>query len=138
LYGINLLPLEKCRDETYELFEEPILYNEDGSVNAADAIQDNFERLAIIDKDDKEMARVAGQTTKSLNFTVYGPVKDEKEVLLADFNIKKVVGEGAFGKVYLVEKKDTKALYAMKTLAKDMLLEDDRILESTLLEKKIL
>ena len=52
--------------------------------------------------------------------------------------IKKVVGEGAFGKVFLVEKKDTKEFFAMKTLAKDMLLEDDRILESTLLEKKIL
>lgn len=40
--------------------------------------------------------------------------------------------------MFLVEKKDTKEYFAMKTLAKEMLLEDDRILESTLLEKKIL
>ena len=90
------------------------------------------------DIEDKEIANIRNQTTKSLNFTIYGPIKDEYEVLLEHFNIKKVVGEGAFGKVFLVEKKDTKEYFAMKTLAKEMLLEDDRILESTLLEKKIL
>ena len=52
--------------------------------------------------------------------------------------MKKEIGKGAFGEVYLVEKKDTKELFAMKTLAKEKLLTDDRILQSTLLEKKIL
>jgi hypothetical protein len=34
--------------------------------------------------------------------------------------------------------KETKQFFAMKSLQKDMLLEDDRILDSTLLEKKIM
>jgi serine/threonine protein kinase len=40
-------------------------------------------------------------------------------VNLESFNIIKVIGRGSFGKVYLVEKKDSGDLYAMKTLKKD-------------------
>jgi len=37
-----------------------------------------------------------------------------------DFKKVKVIGRGSFGKVYLVEKRDTKAVFAMKVLAKDV------------------
>ena len=56
---------------------------------------------------------------------------------LKDFIIKSVIGRGSFGKVFLVQKKDTKAVYAMKSLRKDVVIDYDQI-ESTLLEKKIL
>ena len=36
-----------------------------------------------------------------------------------DFKILKVIGRGSFGKVYLVQKKDSDKLFAMKTLKKD-------------------
>ena len=49
----------------------------------------------------------------------------------------KVIGRGSFGKVCLVQYKKTKELYAMKSLKKDVLLDQDQV-ESTLLEKKIL
>ena len=56
-------------------------------------------------------------TTKSLHFTVYGEKKfNDKEVLLNDFHILKKIGEGAFGKVYLVEMKNNRQYYAMKTI----------------------
>lgn len=56
---------------------------------------------------------------------------------MADFNIRKMIGKGSFGKVLLVEKKDTKVVYAMKTINKSVLIENDQ-LESTILEKNIL
>jgi len=44
--------------------------------------------------------------------------KDSK-VCLEDFDLLKVLGEGSFGKVFLVRKKDNKRLYAMKVLRKE-------------------
>ena len=66
-----------------------------------------------------------------------GLKKDEKPADLDSFEVKKVVGRGSFGKVFLVQKKDTKAVFAMKSLRKDVILDYDQI-ESTMLEKDIL
>jgi serine/threonine protein kinase len=44
---------------------------------------------------------------------------------LQDFVIKKVIGRGSFGKVFLVEKKITKEVYAMKSLRKDVIIDYD-------------
>ena len=49
----------------------------------------------------------------------------------------KVLGRGSFGKVCLVQYKQTGEYYAMKSLKKDVLLDQDQV-ESTILEKKIL
>lgn len=68
--------------------------------------------------------------------TLYSAKKGE-EVCLEDFSCKKIVGQGSFGKVFLVEKKDTHKLYAMKSLRKDVIMENDQV-ESTKLEKEIL
>ena len=63
--------------------------------------------------------------------------KSIKEVKLEDFKILKVIGRGSFGKVCLVEYIPTHEIYAMKSLKKDILIENDQI-ESTILEKEIL
>ena len=47
------------------------------------------------------------------------------------------MGRGAFGKVMLVEKKDTKEIYALKSLRKEELIDKDQI-EHTKTEKMIL
>jgi serine/threonine protein kinase len=44
-------------------------------------------------------------------------------VELQDFEVKNIIGRGAFGKVYLVQNKLTNAFYAMKTIRKDLALE---------------
>jgi len=44
---------------------------------------------------------------------------------LSDFEIRKMIGKGTFGKVFLVEQKGTKGLYAMKCIRKDIILENE-------------
>ena len=56
---------------------------------------------------------------------------------LEDFEIKSVVGKGSFGKVFLVQKRGTDDIYAMKSLKKSTIIEYDQV-ESTKLEKNIL
>lgn len=63
--------------------------------------------------------------------------KGDTNVTLSDFIIKKVIGRGSFGKVFLVQKKDTGEVFAMKSLRKDVIIEYDQV-ESTKLEKEIL
>jgi len=48
-----------------------------------------------------------------------------------------VLGRGAFGKVFLAELQTDKTLYAVKSIRKDILIENDQV-QSTLLEKNIM
>jgi len=56
---------------------------------------------------------------------------------LEDFKIVKMIGKGTFGKVFLVEHKTTKKLFAMKCIRKDIILENEQM-ENIQLEKDIL
>ncbi|XP_057306672.1 serine/threonine-protein kinase 32A-like [Hydractinia symbiolongicarpus] len=50
--------------------------------------------------------------------------RDENEpVILHDFHILRSVGRGAFGKVCIIQKKDTKQLYGLKYMAKRAIIE---------------
>jgi serum/glucocorticoid-regulated kinase 2 len=60
-----------------------------------------------------------------------------EKVSITDFSLLKVLGRGAFGKVVLVRKNDTKKIYAMKILKKTMVVAKKQI-EHTLAERKIL
>jgi serine/threonine protein kinase len=51
--------------------------------------------------------------------------RKQTDVKLEDFKLKVVLGRGTFGKVYLAELKQTKTLYAIKYIRKDVLLEYD-------------
>jgi serum/glucocorticoid-regulated kinase 2 len=59
------------------------------------------------------------------------------EARLEDFEIRKMIGKGTFGKVFLVEHNFDKQLYAMKCIRKDIILENDQM-ENINLEKEIL
>lgn len=78
--------------------------------------------------------RVNKQSENGMMFTNH---KNVKSVVLNDFKSLKVIGRGSFGKVTLVEFKQTGEIYAMKALKKDILIEQEQI-ENTLLEKEIL
>jgi len=58
-------------------------------------------------------------------------------VTIDDFDILKVIGRGAFGKVMLVEKKDTQKIYALKSLRKKDIVDRGQI-EHTKTEKHVL
>ena len=45
--------------------------------------------------------------------------KTSNGLTIEDFELIKVLGRGAFGKVMMCEKKDTKELYAIKSLRKE-------------------
>lgn len=61
------------------------------------------------------------------------------KLTLDDFEMLKVLGRGAYGKVMLVEKKDTKQVFAMKSLHKDKLIGKEQLerikTERSVLEK---
>lgn len=59
------------------------------------------------------------------------------EIGINDFELLKLLGQGAFGKVFLVRHKTTNKLYAMKVLRKENIIEMDQ-LEHTKTEKMIL
>ena len=86
-------------------------------------------------ENDKSDNKIIGPQIESS--TVYSTHKTVKEVKLEDFKILKVIGRGSFGKVCLVEYLPTKEIYAMKSLKKDVLIEQEQV-ENTLLEKEIL
>ena len=58
-------------------------------------------------------------------------------VSVRNFRTIKVIGKGSYGKVLLVEKKDTKKMYALKILKKGEILRRNQ-LEHTLDERRIL
>lgn len=68
---------------------------------------------------------------------MYQRSKNEAQANLNDFEIKSVIGKGSFGKVFLVQKKGSGQIYAMKSLKKSTIIEYDQV-ESTRLEKNIL
>jgi serine/threonine protein kinase len=62
---------------------------------------------------------------------------EQKKISKDDFEILHLIGEGSFGKVFQVRKKDTGQIYAMKVLKKKKLIEEGEV-EHTKTEKNIL
>lgn len=83
----------------------------------------------------EDMKDFSNEISREHSNTVYQ--REDKVATLSDFEIKKVIGKGSFGKVFLVQHKLNMSVFAMKSLRKDVILEYDQ-LESTLLEKEIL
>jgi serine/threonine protein kinase len=51
--------------------------------------------------------------------------RDKSKAKLQDFEFRKLIGKGTFGKVFLVQNKFNHELYAMKAIRKDVILEND-------------
>merc|ERR1711874_728580 len=62
---------------------------------------------------------------------------DEKKVTMEDFELLKVLGRGAFGKVVLCREKATRTMYAMKILKKSAVFDKNEVAH-TLTENRVL
>lgn len=75
-----------------------------------------LEELSIDDEaDEKAIENASGDSV------------DVHSVRIEDFEILKVVGQGAFGKVFQVRKKGTSEIYAMKVMRKDKIVEKNHV-----------
>ncbi|KAJ6643384.1 Ribosomal protein S6 kinase alpha-5 [Pseudolycoriella hygida] len=84
--------------------------------------------------DEKHKRMINHYTNKAL-------LRDEDKLDLTDFDVLKVLGTGAYGKVYLVRKRngpDNGKLYAMKVLRKAALVQKKKSAEHTKTEREIL
>ncbi|EAR84156.1 Serine/Threonine kinase domain protein (macronuclear) [Tetrahymena thermophila SB210] len=69
--------------------------------------------------------------------TIWTNNQQRKDVCLEDFQLLKVLGGGAFGKVLLVEDKQTQEWFAMKVIKKQVIIQNGKF-EHTKTEKAIL
>lgn len=136
--GVEILPEEnyKLRNEdTFEPSTNPTgsfgVKGHGGTSTVSTSNGDSDDSLDM-GSDEFELRK----DSRGASQTLYAKAGDVK-VGLADFNIKKVIGRGSFGKVFLVQKKGGQDVYAMKSLRKDVILDYDQV-ESTKLEKEIL
>ena len=106
--GVEVNPKHEYRIQSEDKYQENNNHSKDPeSMQGPNAFDDDEVRVT-----NEEMQR---STTILDNIKGYEKTKFD----LKDFVIKSVIGRGAFGKVFLVQKKDTGAVYAMKSLKKD-------------------
>lgn len=100
---------------------------------------EDFTSQAVALDEINLMANLEMQREKAASIYVskQEPAADADAVTLKDFTILRYIGKGACAKIFLVEKKGTEEIYAMKTLRKDFLLDKD-IIESTIQEKHVM
>ena len=115
---------DKKKDTSKTKMDEKYLVDTNAFLENNSKINENE-----LEKDKVEKKRKVG--------TIFSTHQTIKNVGVDDFKLIKVIGRGSYGKVCLVQYKKTNELFAMKSLKKDILLDEDQI-ESTLLEKKIL
>ncbi|KAF8052805.1 hypothetical protein N665_1503s0001 [Sinapis alba] len=104
------LPHEEVSDVV--VFDEPaVIHTRSHSFVGPSSIGSHSFNLTSLDLVDSEKAPEGDV------------VKVSGEVGIEDFEVLKVVGQGAFGKVYQVRKKDTSEIFAMKVMRKDKIME---------------
>ena len=105
---------DRVPPETYRLFAEDIYEPFDDKSSSGSSTS------ASSHESDVEFVMKSGAAHRP-TYAKHG----DMETTLGDFEIKKVIGRGSFGKVFLVMKKNDSKVYAMKSLRKDIIIEYD-------------
>lgn len=105
--GVDKLPPDSFRLRGEDLYE-PLSDTPSNNNNSS------------VSDDDDELPTAGNHRPSFVN-----PKLGDANVTLSDFVIKSVIGRGSFGKVFLVQKRGTNDVYAMKSLRKDVIIEYD-------------
>lgn len=89
------------------------------------------------DDDDSDGGDIMGEQSGERSRSLYCRSSECEYVNLEDFQLVSILGKGSFGKVYLVYLPSNGTYYAMKSIRKDIVLDNDSI-ENIKLEKLIL
>ncbi|KAK1286780.1 Serine/threonine-protein kinase AtPK2/AtPK19 [Acorus calamus] len=79
--------------------------------------------LKLIESDTEEEGESSIADAERKSFDCTDQSTEKRSVGLEDFEAMKLVGQGAFGKVFQVKKKGTSEIYAMKVMRKDKIME---------------
>ncbi|XP_057475724.1 serine/threonine-protein kinase AtPK2/AtPK19-like [Actinidia eriantha] len=112
----SLVGPSACVSQSFKLSKITIHETDDDSMEHLDTISHKTvkeaQELLVNDSTFQESVKCADD-----NFI------KAQSVGLEDFEVMKVVGQGAFGKVFQVKKKGTSEIYAMKVMRKDKIME---------------
>lgn len=89
------------------------------------------------DREGLMQARNDINSAKQDSKQIFGETRNNAAVTLDDFELLCVIGRGSFGKVMKVRHKQTRQIYAMKVLRKDMIIKENMV-SHTKSEKQIL
>jgi hypothetical protein len=127
----------RCLEEDLHKLETPSLQSQMSTTEDTMSKLEDNQRLrsqqlggegsshSFMTEDDSQMGDTDGEISKSMTEGSTPMMKGANpNAKLQDFQIKKMIGRGTFGKVYIVEHTDDGKLYAMKCIRKDLVLEN--------------
>ncbi|KAL0089650.1 serine/threonine protein kinase AGC family [Phycomyces blakesleeanus] len=88
-------------------------------------------------KFDDQVLTIVGGTGAMHVQLCYTPQQQNQPIAFDAFDLLRVIGRGSFGKVYVVRKKDTNRIYAMKVLRKSRIISRSEVTH-TMAEKTVL
>ena len=129
VYYVDKVNLDKVMTTHAKYKEKIFIRPPDSDSTLVDL--DRFEEEE--QKENERKTQLKTRTTMMFNKNK----KENVELSITDFELIKVLGKGAFGKVILAQKLDSKKFYAIKILKKKDIIDQDQ-LEHTKAEKSIL
>lgn len=122
----------ECKRSLSVVTEKTVENKMSEKVQQAPQINIEFDNLrghsAVSLKDTISIKKADEEEFKNARDSITVKKRDScEEVQFSDFDLKYVIGRGAFGKVFLASLKNTEKLYAIKAIRKDTLLKQGHV-----------
>ncbi|GKV04317.1 hypothetical protein SLEP1_g16486 [Rubroshorea leprosula] len=130
------LPAQNTAEASGHVYDDPVVvHSRSHSLVGPSSVSQSLKlsRLTLHETEDslELLECIAGETIKEVEehsnerhlVDVNVDALTVNSICIEDFEVLKVVGQGAFGKVYQVRKKGTSEIYAMKVMRKDKIVE---------------